>query len=221
MRDTVIFSGGRTDLVFAAEFMKDQKNAFLIAADRGLEALMSLGLRPNAVIGDFDSASKETIDQVNSFEKEDDITVIRLNPVKDDTDTEAAVRFALENNKEPGDIYILGGTGSRVDHILGNISILGLGKDFGKKIILLDENNRIELLFESRTILKEEAFGDFVSLIPFGDEVTGLTLKGFKYPLKNGVLKGFNSLGISNEIVSKEAQISFDSGVLIMVQSKD
>ena len=221
MRDTVIFSGGRTDLVFAAEFMKDQKNAFLIAADRGLEALVSLGLRPNAVIGDFDSTSKETIDQVNSFEKEDDITVIRLNPVKDDTDTEAAVRFALENNKEPGDIYILGGTGSRVDHILGNISILGLGKDFGKKIILLDENNRIELLFEGRTILKEEAFGDFVSLIPFGDEVTGLTLKGFKYPLKNGVLKGFNSLGISNEIVSKEAHISFDSGVLIMVQSKD
>ena len=217
----MIFSGGRTDLVFAAEFMKDQKNAFLIAADRGLEALMSLGLRPNAVIGDFDSASKETIDQVNSFEKEDDITVIRLNPVKDDTDTEAAVRFALENNKEPGDIYILGGTGSRVDHILGNISILGLGKDFGKKIILLDENNWIELLFESRTILKEEAFGDFVSLIPFGDEVTGLTLKGFKYPLKNGTLKGFNSLGISNEIVSKEAHISFDSGVLIMVQSKD
>lgn len=221
MRDTVIFSGGRTDLVFAAEFMKDQKNAFLIAADRGLEALVSLGLRPNAVIGDFDSASKETIDQVNSFEKEDDITVIRLNPVKDDTDTEAAVRFALENNEEPGDIYILGGTGSRVDHILGNISILGLGHEFGKKIILLDENNRIELLFESRTILKEEAFGDFVSLIPFGDEVTGLTLKGFKYPLKNGVLKGFNSLGISNEIVSKEAHISFDSGVLIMVQSKD
>ena len=221
MRDTVIFSGGRTDLVFAAEFMKDQKNAFLIAADRGLEALVSLGLRPNAVIGDFDSASKETIDQVNSFEKEDDITVIRLNPVKDDTDTEAAVRFALENNKEPGDIYILGGTGSRVDHILGNISILGLGQAFGKKIILLDENNRIELLFEGRTILKEEAFGDFVSLIPFGDEVTGLTLKGFKYPLKNGTLKGFNSLGISNEIVSKEAHISFDSGVLIMVQSKD
>ena len=221
MRDTVIFSGGRTDLVFAAEFMKDQKDAFLIAADRGLEALVSLGLRPNAVIGDFDSASKETIDQVNSFEKEDDITVIRLNPVKDDTDTEAAVRFALENNKEPGDIYILGGTGSRMDHILGNISILGLGKDFGKKIILLDENNRIELLFEGRTILKEEAFGDFVSLIPFGDEVTGLTLKGFKYPLKNGTLKGFNSLGISNEIVSKEAHISFDSGVLIMVESKD
>lgn len=221
MKDTVIFSGGRTDLVFAAEFMKDKKNAFLIAADRGLEAMMSLGFKPNAVIGDFDSASKETIDQVNSFEKEDDITVIRLNPVKDDTDTEAAVRFALENNKEPGDIYILGGTGSRIDHILGNISVLGLGRQFGKKIILLDENNKIELLFEGRTILKEEAFGDFVSLIPFGDEVTGLTLKGFKYPLKNGVLKGFNSLGISNEIVSKEAQISFDSGVLIMVESKD
>ena len=217
----MIFSGGRTDLVFAAEFMKDQKNAFLIAADRGLEALVSLGLRPNAVIGDFDSASKETIDQVNSFEKEVDITVIRLNPVKDDTDTEAAVRFALENNKEPGDIYILGGTGSRVDHILGNISVLGIGRQFGKKIILLDENNKIELLFEGRKLKKHDAFGDFVSLVPFSDKVTGLTLKGFKYPLKNATLCGFNSLGISNEIVSDIAEISFDSGILIMVESKD
>lgn len=221
MKDTVIFSGGRTDLVFAAEFMKDKKNAFLIAADRGLEAMMSLGFKPNAVIGDFDSASKETIDQVNSFEKEDGITVIRLNPVKDDTDTEAAVRFALENNKEPGDIYILGGTGSRVDHILGNISILGLGQALGKKIILLDENNKIELLFKGRKLKKHDAFGDFVSLVPFGDKVTGLTLKGFKYPLKNATLCGFNSLGISNEIVSDVAEISFDSGILIMVESKD
>ena len=221
MKDTVIFSGGRTDLVFAAEFMKDKKNAFLIAADRGLEAMMSLGFKPNAVIGDFDSASKETIDQVNSFEKEDDIAVIRLNPVKDDTDTEAAVRFALENNKEPGDIYILGGTGSRIDHILGNISVLGLGRQFGKKIILLDENNKIELLFEGRKLKKHDAFGNFVSLIPFGDKVTGLTLKGFKYPLKNAAMCGFNSLGISNEIVSDVAEISFDSGILIMVESKD
>ena len=176
MKDTVIFSGGRTDLVFAAEFMKDKKNAFLIAADRGLEAMMSLGFKPNVVIGDFDSASKETIDQVNSFEKEDDITVIRLNPVKDDTDTEAAVRFALENNKEPGDIYILGGTGSRIDHILGNISVLGLGRQFGKKIILLDENNKIELLFEGRKLKKHDAFGDFVSLVPFGDKVVGIVM---------------------------------------------
>ena len=60
MRDTVIFSGGSTDLCFAAEFMKDKMDALLIAADRGLEALLSLGLKPSAVIGDFDSASEET-----------------------------------------------------------------------------------------------------------------------------------------------------------------
>ncbi len=221
MRDTVIFSGGRTDLTFAAEFMKDKNNAFLIAADRGLGALMSLGLKPNAVIGDFDSASAETTSFAHSLEEDEEVTVKYLNPVKDDTDTEAAVRFALENNKEDGIIYILGGTGSRVDHILGNISVLGLGQQSGRRIILLDENNRIELLFEGRKLLKNDAFGDFVSLIPFGDRVTGLTLKGFKYPLKNAALCGFNSLGISNEIVSDTAEISFDSGILIMVESKD
>ena len=108
-----------------------------------------------------------------------------------------------------------------MDHLLGNISILGKGQPFGKRVILVDENNRVELLFEGRKLLKEEAFGNYVSLIPFGDKVTGLTLSGFKYPLKKKTLEGFNSLGISNEIVSKEALISFDSGVLIMVQSKD
>ena len=221
MRDTVIFSGGSTDLCFAAEFMKYKMDALLIAADRGLEALLSLGLKPSAVIGDFDSASEETKKTLRSLEKDENITVIYLNPIKDDTDTEAALSFALENNKEAGDIYILGGTGSRVDHLLGNISILGKGQPFGKRVILVDENNRVELLFEGRKLLKEEAFGNYVSLIPFGDKVTGLTLSGFKYPLKKKTLEGFNSLGISNEIVSKEALISFDSGVLIMVQSKD
>ena len=221
MRDTVIFSGGSTDLCFAAEFMKNKMDALLIAADRGLEALLSLGLKPSAVIGDFDSASEETKKTLRSLEKDENITVIYLNPIKDDTDTEAALSFALENNKETGDIYILGGTGSRVDHLLGNISILGKGQPFGKRVILVDENNRVELLFEGRKILKEEAFGDYVSLIPYGDKVTGLTLSGFKYPLKKKTLEGFNSLGISNEIVSKEALISFDSGVLIMIQSKD
>lgn len=209
------------DLCFAAEFMKDKEDAFLIAADRGLEAALSLGLKPSVVIGDFDSASKEAKNYARTLEEDDSVTVIYLNSEKDDTDTEAALSFALENNKEPGDIYILGGTGSRVDHVLGNISILGLGHSFGKRVILLDENNRIELLFEGRKLKKEEAFGKYVSLIPYGDEVKGLTLKGFKYPLKNKTLTGFNSLGISNEITSKEAVISFDSGVLIMVQSKD
>ena len=221
MRDTVIFSGGSIDLCFAAEFMKDKMNAILIAADRGLEALLSLGLKPSAVIGDFDSLSEETKKTLRSLESDENVNVIYLNPVKDDTDTEAALSFALENYKETGDIYILGGTGSRVDHILGNISILGMGQAFGKRVILIDENNRIELLFEERKLKKDEAFGDYVSLIPYGDEVTGLTLSGFKYPLKKGTLKGYNSLGISNEIVSKEALISFDTGVLIMVESKD
>ena len=71
------------------------------------------------------------------------------------------------------------------------------------------------------TIRKEEQYGKYVSLIPFSEKVCGVTLRGLKYPLTDYTMGGFNSLGISNEIVSDEATISFSSGELIVIESKD
>ena len=89
------------------------------------------------------------------------------------------------------------------------------------KISLVDEHNRIRMINQPLTIRKAEQYGKYVSLIPFSEKVSGVTLRGLKYPLTDYTMGGFNSLGISNEIVSDEASISLSSGQLIVIESKD
>lgn len=138
---------------------------------------------------------------------------------KDDTDTEYAIREAIRRGAM--EIVVIGATGTRIDHVLGNISLLGIGLEEQIKISLVDEHNRIRMINQPLTIRKAEQYGKYVSLIPFSEKVSGVTLRGLKYPLTDYTMGGFNSLGISNEIVSDEATISFSSGELIVIESKD
>ena len=85
----------------------------------------------------------------------------------------------------------------------------------------MDANNRIHLIDHPLVIRKDSQYGKYVSLIPYTEQVSGLTLQGFKYSLENAVLHGFCSLGVSNEIVDEEAAISFTQGILIVIESCD
>ena len=171
---------------------------------------------PDVIIGDFDSVKAETLDY---FRKYETVEFHPLNPIKDDTDTEYAIRYAIAH--DASEITLLGATGTRMDHVLGNISLLGIGLEQNVPIIILDANNRIRMADHSLEILKKEQFGKYVSLIPYSEKVTGLTLKGMKYPLDHYELGGFNSLGVSNEIVDHKAEIIFESGILIVIESID
>ena len=71
------------------------------------------------------------------------------------------------------------------------------------------------------TIKRSEQHGTYVSLLPYTPKVTHLTLRGFKYPLKDVTLQSFCSLGISNEIVGEEAGIEFDGGILLVMETRD
>ena len=68
---------------------------------------------------------------------------------------------------------------------------------------------------------KKDQYGKYVSLLPYSDQVRGVTLTGFKYPLTDYTMGGFNSLGISNEITEEEAVISFMDGQLLVIESRD
>lgn len=215
MIGAVIVSGGSVDEVGMLKMLHDVPDSILFAADKGVEMCVKHNLIPEYVIGDFDSVSDMARTAMNHW----GVPVTTLKPEKDDTDTEAALRLALKETK--GDVVIFGGTGTRLDHVLGNISILGLGFAEGRQIILQDHHNRIRLLDRSYTISKEVQYGDFISIFPYTTEVKGLTLEGVKYPLKDFTLKGYTSIGVSNEIIEDEAHISFTEGVLILVESKD
>lgn len=196
-----------------------ERKPFLIAADRGLENLLEYGVAPDLCIGDFDSVSDETAADIEQWKRSGEIEVIRLNPVKDDTDTEAALRVALE--RTDGDIAIFGGNGSRIDHLLANIHILRIALRCGRGAFLADGCNRVRLVDKPFVLKRDEQYGKYVSLFPFGGEVRGVTLEGFKYPLENAVLAAGSSLGTSNEIVGDVGEIAFVSGELVVVESRD
>lgn len=216
---TVIVAGGSLDLGFARAFFKEHahEEKFIIACDKGFGHCLDLDIRPDYCIGDFDSAGEKLYKLACDM----GLSVTKLNPIKDDTDGEASVHLALE--KGQGDIYILGGTGSRLDHVAGNIALLSGANYLGRRIFLIDPTNKIYMLSPGSrlTILKSNQHGRYVSLFPHMGQVTGLCLKGFKYCLTDAVLTGFNTLTVSNEIVDDEAFISFDTGYLLVMETCD
>lgn len=216
MKHFYIISGGSIEDEFAVQYIRWDDDYHLIAADSGMEFLYRNHIVPEVIIGDFDSVSAETLEYFRSHQG---IDWHKLNPKKDDTDTEFAIRLAIEMGAEK--ITILGGTGSRMDHVLGNIELLGIGMRQNIPVELVDANNRIRMISDGIILLKGEQFGDYVSLVPYTEEVKHVTLRGFKYPLKDYCLKGFCSIGISNEIIQEEAQISFAGGILLVIESRD
>ena len=120
------------------------------------------------------------------------------------------------------DILILGGTGTRLDHVMANLGLLLSGKERGVNIRLADVNNFITLVDNGTVLYKDRQYGKYVSFFSVGGDVTGLTLEGFKYPLHDHHLRFAQSgLTVSNEIKEQEARITFSGGNLLMLMTKD
>jgi len=219
MKDTIIVSGGNIHKDFALDFLKKNKteNTCLIAADRGVEFFMGTDLEPDVAVGDFDSLSAEGAKYMEILKHTE---IRRLKPEKDDSDTQSAANYAIEQGTER--IMILGATGNRIDHLMANFGLLMLGKTKQVQIVLVDAYNYMSLIESGMILKKEEQFGKYVSFFPIEGEVTGLTLKGFKYPLNSYTLKVEDSgLTVSNEISDPEAEVTFETGKLLMIMSRD
>lgn len=215
----IIVAGGSIDREFLKEQLDGNSYSFIIGVDKGLEALKEINIDPNLMVGDFDSADESAVTYFRSRQIEE----IKLNPVKDDTDMEFAIRESIR--RFPGDgICIIGGTGTRLDHTMANVELLkiGLVADPVTIIELLDIHNRITLLNKGEHfVVKSEQYGRYISLLCYTNEVKNLSLGGMKYNLdKKDIQKG-TSLCISNEIVDEVAKISFDEGMMILVEAMD
>ncbi len=216
-----IVAGGFVEDGFTLHYIREQKLEVLYAVDRGLEFFDRTGIRPDYIVGDFDSVKLRVLERYRRERPDLEL----LNPVKDDTDSQHALKMALEAGCE--EIHFLGGTGSRIDHVLGNLQLLGICLREGVRGLMADPYNRIRLINRETRILREHQFGKFVSLIPFTPQVTGITLTGFKYPLTNHTMSGYfvegasPVSGISNEIREDVGVISLKSGILVLVEARD
>lgn len=215
-RQTVIVSGGWLDESFTLEVLKSEETEYIVAADHGLQFLYQHGIMPDYIVGDFDSTPD---DIVNYYRNETKVPIRQFNPVKDASDTEIALRLCLNMGRKQ--IVILGGTGTRIDHIWANVQSLKIAQDAGAKAYLLDAHNRIQLIDQTTVIRKEEAFGPYFSLFPLGGEVMDFNITGAKYPLQHYILHPFDSRCVSNEWADEEVEIAFPEGNVILMETRD
>lgn len=229
MNKGIIITGGHVDGAFVRAwlsreyrtidgklFLPEGERIGLIAADRGLEACEKNGLVPDRIVGDFDSADPEIL---RNWKDRTDTKVCIYNPEKDWTDTELALEHGIALGWKQ--VILLGASGTRIDHLAGNIQTLALGLKKGVTCELLDSYNRIRMTDRPLTLSKENQWGTYVSLFAYGGNVNGLTLKGFRYPVEDFLLTQEGSRGVSNEIVSARAEISFRSGRLLVMETAD
>lgn len=215
-RRTVIVSGGMLEEEFALSILQNEETEFVIGVDRGLVFLYDHNIRPDYIVGDFDSVPRKLIDY---YREEADVPIREFNPVKDASDTEIALRLCLGMNRK--EIWILGATGSRIDHLWANVQCLQIALEAGADARIVDSHNQIRLLDKGITLKREETFGKYFSLFPMELPVDALSITGAKYPLKNHFLKPNDSLCVSNEFAADEVKISFMFGKVILMETRD
>jgi thiamine pyrophosphokinase len=195
--------------------LQKNENEIWIGVDRGAGYLLSEGIIPEAIFGDFDSISQAHLEEL----KEKIEHVFTFPPEKDDTDLELALKWALEQG--PNKIMIHCVTGGRLDHEFGSINTLVKYLNPHTEIFIVDEVNQISVLNEGSYLFEKSNEYKYISFFSIGNEVKDLTLEGFKYPLTNYTLKIGSSLCVSNEIIGKCSAISFASGIVLVIRSKD
>ena len=200
-----IFTGGIIeDLSFVDR--ESVEDSFVICADSGYLYAKKLGIKPDLVIGDYDSLGFTP----------DEESIFTFPVEKDDTDLMLAVKEALKRGHETIDIY--GALGGRFDHTFGNVQALGYIAEHSAKGRILSENEQIELLNPGEyTLLKREGYS--LSLFAYSDRVENLCISGVKYPANTTLTNAF-PLGVSNMITEDKAIMSFTKGRLLVVQSK-
>jgi thiamine pyrophosphokinase len=203
MAALIIGNGDNVDI----SCIDDIKVDYVICADGGLEKAENLNLRPNLILGDFDSVDASVLEYYKSL----NIEIV--------TDMELAVDNAVMKGFK--DVVMVGATGNRLDHTLANIQLLEKYHNQGINIKIIDNNNFIRIISDNTDIKIPYKKNHFVSLVPVTEMLEGLTLMGFKYPLDNVKVQRGTAFLISNEIIKDEGRIILNKGTALVFVSKD
>jgi thiamine pyrophosphokinase len=195
----------------AADRQHVPPNALIIAADGGADYCRELGLVPDVIIGDMDSLERDPAGTPDFKDTE----IIRYPARKDATDLELAVRLAIERGARS--LVILGALGGRWDMSLGSLFLLALPELKKIPVRLIDGLQEIVLLTGGKKAVFHGKPGDTLSLIPAGENVSGITLEGLEYPLVKAALPCGTSRGISNVLQKDTAMVLLESGTLICI----
>ena len=190
-------------------------DAFIIAADSGLLRAEALGLRVDLVVGDLDSVSQAAITAAEAA----GIPIERHSTQKDSTDLELALDAAITRGARH--IIVIGGDGagkgSRLDHLLANILLLG-SRAYAQTVLEAYLGPaHLAVVHAGSSIELHGAIGTLCSIVPIGGPATVRTI-GLRYPMDDVTLPASTTLGVSNEFSEAIATISTSAGTALVVQ---
>ena len=202
-----IYTGGSIEVKNITEHPKSDD--LCIAADSGYKNALMLGEKPTILLGDFDSYKEKL---------PDNIKIIKVPEKKDFTDTQLAIKEALERGAD--EIVIIGGISGRLDHTLSNLSILPELYKLHIHAVITVGVNRVRYLNSSSTLIAKSGY-KYVSVIAISERLKGVSIEGCKYPLKNASIFRANQYAVSNEVTGNCALISVKKGECFIIESND
>jgi thiamine pyrophosphokinase len=227
MQRIIIFANGEIPDLDKARLLLRADDT-IICADGGTRHALALGLQPNLIIGDMDSAEQGQLQKLQAA----GVPIELFSHDKNETDLELAIKHAIDLH--PNQIIIIGALGGRLDQTLANIGLLSdprhkpaLPKAHRDDVSLAEGSldMRLDDGVEEVFICRDHAqvhgkSGDLVSLIPWQGPATNVQTENLKWPLQSETLYPHKTRGISNEMITDTASVSLGSGLLLIVHRR-
>lgn len=195
------------DLAFLGDYLRG-RDWTVICADGGLRTALTAGLRPDYLIGDWDSGGGPA----------GGVPYAALPAEKDFTDLQAAAHWALERGCE--ELLLCGCTGGRLDHTASNLVLLEWIARRGGKAVMADGDNEVRFLENGALTLDDQPHYHYLSIIPLDKVVKGVTLRGVKYPLESALITRGDTLTVSNEPAAPVMEITVEQGAVLVIRSQ-
>lgn len=248
----ILIGAGELDRSQAMTIQQEkQKGAYVIALDGGLMFCSNYGIEPDMIVGDFDSLEQKLSEEIKIVKGKQEICeasdwkaqellskyssdiIYRLPCEKDDTDTLAAIKMAVEKGFKSFSIY--GGLGGRLSHTVANIQSLLYLKEQGLHGELIGDGSKVFLIKDESIVLQPIPIKDediclqvfteevqkpknaYISIFSYTEKAQGVTLKNLKYEITDAELSSSFPIGVSNEFIGKAAEISVKDGVLLII----
>jgi thiamine pyrophosphokinase len=204
----IIITARVESTISAALGIKDDD--FILCADGGFDRAATEHIRPDAVIGDFDSIRARRHIPPG-------VRVLKFPAEKDDTDTMLALKYGF--NAGFSDFVVVGGMSGRFDHSIANLQTASYCLDRGGRILLVDESNKATMTDEGVFVLKPVE-GFCFSLFSWSEHCTGVDIENAKYGLSKARLTQSFPIGVSNEFKDGPVTIRKETGRLLIILSR-
>ena len=184
------------------EFYSEDK--LLLCADGGADTARRYGLKPDHIVGDLDSISRD-------IAEDQTVRFIRVDADNTGTDIQKVLRHAVELGIS--EAVLLGFTGRRTDHLIWNLSVL---KTFSEQISLRLVDEYCDMRLIGHHIRYSAAIGQKISLCPLNGPAEGIVTSGLKFALQGeNLIPGLRD-GISNEVITDPVEIKVERGDLLL-----